>query len=90
MEKNGLLQTFFYDFLKIQGTNYGSFEEMKKGTSAIHGTTFFFYQKGHGVMKKGHGATPNVCNNPFFSICSLKLISHYNDNFSTCYKPING
>jgi hypothetical protein len=44
--------------LKIQVTNYGSFEEMKKGTSAIHGTTVFFYQKGHGVMKKGHGATP--------------------------------
>ena len=49
MNKNGLLQTFFYDFLKIQVTNYGSFEEMKKGTSAIHGATFFFYQKGHGV-----------------------------------------
>jgi hypothetical protein len=28
---------FFYNFLKIQVTNYGSFEEMK-GTSAIHGT----------------------------------------------------
>ena len=40
---------FFYDFLKIQVTNYGSFEEMKKGTSAIHGATFFFYQKGHGA-----------------------------------------
>ena len=40
---------FFYDFLKIQLTNYGSFEEMKKGTSAIHGATFFFYQKGHGA-----------------------------------------
>ena len=49
--KNGLLhvQTFFYDFLKIQVTDYGSFEEVKKGTSAIHGATFFFYQKGHGV-----------------------------------------
>jgi hypothetical protein len=22
---------------------------MKKGTSAIHGTTFFFYKKGHGA-----------------------------------------
>ena len=33
----------------------------------------------------------NVCNNPFFFfICWLKLISHYNDNFITCYKPING
>jgi hypothetical protein len=30
---------------------------MKKGTSAIHGATFFFYQKGHGIIKKGHGAT---------------------------------
>jgi hypothetical protein len=30
--------------------SYGSFEEMKKGTSAIHGTTFFY--------QKGHGATP--------------------------------
>jgi hypothetical protein len=30
----------FDDFLKIQVTNYGSFEEMKKGTSAIHGATF--------------------------------------------------
>jgi hypothetical protein len=49
MKKNGLLQTFFYNFLKIQVTNYGSFEEMKKGTLAIHGTTFFFYQKGHGA-----------------------------------------
>ena len=58
MKKNGLLQTFFYDFLKIQMTNYGSFEEMKKGTSAIHGATFFFYQKGHGAQKKGHGAAP--------------------------------
>jgi hypothetical protein len=48
MKKNGLLQTFFYDFLKIQVTNYGTFEEMKKGTSAIHGATFF-YQKGHGA-----------------------------------------
>jgi hypothetical protein len=57
MKKNGLLQTFFYDFLKIQVTNYRSFEEMKKGTSAIHGTTFF-YQKGHGAQKKGHGAAP--------------------------------
>jgi hypothetical protein len=46
---------FFCDFLKIQVTNYGSFEEMKKGTSAIHGATFFFYQKGHGAQKKGHG-----------------------------------
>jgi hypothetical protein len=51
MKKNGLIQTFFYDFLKIQVTNYGSFEEMKKGTSAIHGATFFF-------IKKGHGAAP--------------------------------
>jgi hypothetical protein len=65
MKKNVLLQTFIYDFSKIQVTNYGSFEEMKKGTSAIHGATFFFYQKrhgaqkkGHGVMKKGHGAAP--------------------------------
>ena len=43
MKKNGLLhlQTFFYDFLKIQVTNYGSFEEVKKGTSAIHGATVF-------------------------------------------------
>ena len=50
---------FFYDFLKIQVTSYGSFEEMKKGTSAIHGATFFFfYQKGHCVMKKRHGAAP--------------------------------
>jgi hypothetical protein len=46
MNKNGLLQTFFYDFLKIQVTNYGSFEEMKKGTSAIHGATVFFLSKG--------------------------------------------
>jgi hypothetical protein len=46
MKKNGLLQTFFYDFLKIQVTNYGSFEEMKKGTLAIHGTAFFFLSKG--------------------------------------------
>jgi hypothetical protein len=38
-------------------TNYGSFEEIKKGTSAIYGATFY-YQKGHGVMKKGHGAAP--------------------------------
>jgi hypothetical protein len=44
--------------LKIQVTNYGSFEEMKKGTSAIHGATFFFNQKGHGGQKKGHGAAP--------------------------------
>ena len=50
MKKNGLLQTFFYDFLKIQLTNYGSFEEMKKDTSAIHGAMFFFYQKGHGTV----------------------------------------
>ena len=49
MKKNGLLQTFFSDFLKIQVTNYGSFEEMKKGTSTIHGAMFFFYQKGHGA-----------------------------------------
>ena len=35
MKKNGLLQTYFYDYLKIQVTNYGSFEEMKKGTSAM-------------------------------------------------------
>jgi hypothetical protein len=28
---------------------YGSFEEMKKGTSAIHGATFFFYQKLQGA-----------------------------------------
>ena len=34
---------FFYDFLKIQVTSYGSFEEMKKGTSAIHGATFFVF-----------------------------------------------
>jgi hypothetical protein len=32
MKKNGLLQTFFYDFLKIQMTNYGSFEEMTRGS----------------------------------------------------------
>ena len=57
MKKNGLLQTFFYDFLQIQVSNYGSFEEIKKGTSAIYGATFY-YQKGHGVMKKGHGAAP--------------------------------
>jgi hypothetical protein len=30
-------------------TNYGSFEEMKKGTSAIHGAMFFFLSKGHGA-----------------------------------------
>jgi hypothetical protein len=41
MKKNGLLQTFFYDFFKIQVTNYGPFEEMKKGTSAIHGAMLF-------------------------------------------------
>jgi hypothetical protein len=35
--------------------SYGSFEEMKKGTSAMHVATFFFYQKGHGAQKKGHG-----------------------------------
>ena len=29
--------------------SYGSFEEMEKGTSAIHGATVFFYQKGHGA-----------------------------------------
>jgi hypothetical protein len=46
MKKNGLLQTFFYGFLKIQVTNYGSFEEMKKGTSAIPGATFFFIKRG--------------------------------------------
>jgi hypothetical protein len=46
MKKNGLLQTFFYDFLKIQVTNYGSFEDMKKDTSAKHGTTVFFLSKG--------------------------------------------
>jgi hypothetical protein len=55
--------------------SYGSFEEMKKGTSAIHGTTFFY--------QKGHGATPfyfsldktllypgvlNVCLNPLSAI----------------------
>jgi hypothetical protein len=54
MKKNGLLQTFFYDFLQIQVSNYGSFEEIKKGTSAIYGATFY-YQKGHGAQKKGHG-----------------------------------
>jgi hypothetical protein len=43
---------FFYDFLKIQVTNYGSFEEMKKGTSAIHGTTFFL-SKGAWRSEKG-------------------------------------
>jgi hypothetical protein len=46
MKKNGLLQTLFYDFLKIQVTNYGSFEELKKGTSAIHGATFIFIKRG--------------------------------------------
>jgi hypothetical protein len=40
-----VLQTCFYDFLKIQVTNYGSFEEMKKGTSAIHGATVFFIKR---------------------------------------------
>jgi hypothetical protein len=53
MKKNGLLQTFFYDFSKIQVTNYGSFEEMKKGTSAIHGTTFFFIKRGMALRKRG-------------------------------------
>ena len=52
MKKNGLLQTFFYDFLKIQVTNYGSFEDMKKDTSAKHGTTVFFF------IKRGMGAAP--------------------------------
>jgi hypothetical protein len=52
MKKNGLLQTYFYDFLKIQVTNYGSFEEMKKGTSAIHGATFFL-SKGAWRHEKG-------------------------------------
>jgi hypothetical protein len=82
MEKNGLLQTFFYDFLKIQVTNYRSFEEMKKGTSAIHGTTFFFYQKGHGaqkkghgVMKKGHGAAPF-----YFSLDKTLITYECHDN----------
>jgi hypothetical protein len=53
MKKNGLLQTFFYDFLKIQVTNYGSFEEMKKGTSAIPGATFFFIKRGMASWKRG-------------------------------------
>jgi hypothetical protein len=46
MKKNGLLQTYFYDFLKIQVTNYGSFDEMKKGTSAIHRATFLSIKRG--------------------------------------------
>jgi hypothetical protein len=53
MKKNGLLQTFFYDFLKIQMTNYGSFEKIKKGTSAIHGATFFFLSKRAWRSEKG-------------------------------------
>jgi hypothetical protein len=32
-------------FVHTKGS-YGSFEEMKKGTSAIHGTTFFFIKRG--------------------------------------------
>jgi hypothetical protein len=52
MKKNELLQTFFYDFLKIQVINYGSFEEMKKGTSAIHGATVFL-SKGAWRSEKG-------------------------------------
>jgi hypothetical protein len=43
---------FFYDFLKIQVTNYGLFEEMKKGTSAIYGATFFL-SKGAWCSEKG-------------------------------------
>jgi hypothetical protein len=47
MKKKELLKTFFFnDFLKIQVTNYRSFEEMKKGTSAIHGAMFFFIKRG--------------------------------------------
>ena len=72
MNKNGLLQTFFYDFFKIQVTNYGSFEEMKKGTSAIHGATFIFYQK-------GHGATPF-----YFSLD--KTLQQYISNTSPHYR----
>ena len=90
MEKNGLLQTFFYDFLKIQVTNYRSFEEMKKGTSAIHGATFFFYQKGHGaqkkghgVMKKGHGAAPF-----YFSLDKTLITYECHDNAPWMWKVV--
>ena len=41
MKKNGLLQTFFYDLLKIQVTNYGSFEEMKKAHQQYMAPGFF-------------------------------------------------
>jgi hypothetical protein len=60
MKKNGLLQTFFYDFLKIQMTNYGSFEEMKKGTSAIHGATFFFIKRGMALRKRGMASRHSI------------------------------
>jgi hypothetical protein len=43
--------------LKIQVTNYGSFEEMK-GTSAIHGAMFFFIKRGMALRKKGYAAAP--------------------------------
>jgi hypothetical protein len=56
MKKNGLLQTFFYDFLKIKVTNYVCRNE--KGYIGNTWRHVFFYQKGHGAQKKGHGAVP--------------------------------
>ena len=47
---------------------YGSFEEMKKGTSAIHGATFFFIKRG---MAQRHSIFLQIkhqanCNQTFF------------------------
>jgi hypothetical protein len=53
MKKNGLLQTFFLQFFENSSDKLRIFEEMKKGTSAIHGATFFFIKRGMALRKMG-------------------------------------
>ena len=57
MKKNGLLQTFVYVFWKF---NWQITDRLKKWKREHrqYMAPRFFYQKGHGIMKKGKGAAP--------------------------------
>jgi hypothetical protein len=86
--KHGVQRQIFQHLVSIKNSALASARHFRHWRLIFESDEYFPYPIRHlnfqKIVKK------NVCNNPFFFICWLKLISHYNVhfNFITCYKPM--
>ena len=86
--KHGVQWQIFQHLVSIKNSDLASARHFRHWRLIFESDEYFPYPIRHlnfqKIVKK------YVCNNPFFFICWLKLISHYNDhfNFITCYKTM--